>query len=215
MNTEISVLIKTIGRSSLQDAINSAIREDFTEIIVVADGCSVNVKGAKIIELPKRWGFYGAVAANVGIGFCTKSYVLFLDDDDELSIGSGEIIRAKIAANNNVDIWIPALLYNDGIIQCDGSVKKVLPGNVAVPICKTEVLISLPFKSTIPKRKIFFNSKIPKDINKKTIQKEQYLEYLDYFYIHEAHQSGYIVDWIGAPIYLVRPKSKGSQGRGQ
>ena len=172
MKKGISVLIKTIGRPSLQAAINSALREGFNEIIVVADGCNVNVKGAKIIELPKRWGFYGAVAANVGIGFCTKSYVLFLDDDDELSIGAGKIIREKIYNNNEVDIWIPALLYNDGMIGCDGTVKKIIPGNVAVPICKTEILISLPFKSTTPKRKKFINPKIPK---------EQYLDYLDFF----------------------------------
>ena len=52
---EISVLIKTIGRTTLQSSINSAKREGFNEIIVVADGFNVDVIGAKIISLPKNW----------------------------------------------------------------------------------------------------------------------------------------------------------------
>ena len=109
MTDQISVLIKTINRETLQNAIDSAKRESFSEIIVVADGCNVDVHGAKVVELPKRWGAYGSVAGNVGLAFCTKPYILILDDDDELAEGAGEVIRNKINNNPDIDILIPGL----------------------------------------------------------------------------------------------------------
>jgi len=211
-NIDISVLIKTIGRATLQSSINSAKREGFNEIIVVADGFEVDANGAKIISLPKNWGSYGSVAANVGVAFCTKPYILILDDDDELSAGAGEIIRNKIKTNLNIDIWIPGLLFNNGLRLCDGSNRKIQPGNVAVPIYKTEVLTAVPFKSKIHNTTNSWINKILSFLTNKS--KNNQIEFIDFFQIHEAHNLGYTIDWIGEIVYLVRPNIDGLNGRG-
>jgi len=211
-NIDISVLIKTIGRATLQSSINSAKREGFNEIIVVADGFEVDANGANIISLPKNWGSYGSVAANVGVAFCTKSYILILDDDDELSEGAGEIIRNKIKNNLNIDIWIPGLLFNNGLILCDGSNRKIQPGNVAVPIYKTEVLTAVPFKSKIHNATNSWIDKVLSFITNKS--KNNQIEFIDFFQVYEAYNLGYTIDWIGEVVYLVRPNIDGLNGRG-
>jgi len=211
-NIGISVLIKTIGRMTLQSSIDSAKREGFNEIIVVADGFEVDANGANIISLPKNWGSYGSVAANVGVAFCTKSYILILDDDDELSEGAGEIIRNKIKNNLNIDIWIPGLLFNNGLILCDGSNRKIQPGNVAVPIYKTEVLTAVPFKSKIHNATNSWIDKVLSFITNKS--KNNQIEFIDFFQVYEAYNLGYTIDWIGEVVYLVRPNIDGLNGRG-
>lgn len=205
---EISVLIKTIGRPTLQNAINSAIREGFNNIVVVSDGFEVNVSNAIYVKLPKQWGNYGSVAANVGVAFCNNNYIMLLDDDDELSIGSGDIIRNKVISNTDIDIWIPGLLFNNGLIVCDGSSKDIKPGNVAVPIYKTKVLTEIPFRSTIPKHFI-------KELRLHIKDSIKIEDYIDYTHIFESYKAGFSIDWIGAPTYLVRPNLDGANGRGK
>ena len=214
---EISVLIKTIGRITLQSSINSAKREGFNEIIVVSDGFNVDVIGAKIISLPKKWGSYGSVAANVGVGFCTKPYILILDDDDELKKGSGDIIRNTIIKNPDIDIWIPGLLFNNGLKLCDGSNRKIQHGNIAVPIYKTEVLTSVPFKSKIHSKnryniKNLWINKLISIFSKKS--KINQINFIDFSQVYEAYKLGYKIDWIGKIVYLVRPNSDDLNGRG-
>ena len=192
---QISVLIKTIGRHTIQNAIDSAHREGFNDVIVVSDGKhNVKVENATFIELPKQWGFYGSVAANVGIAYCTQPYTMILDDDDELEVGAGDIIRNKIDSNPDIDIWIPGLKRKSGLLLCcpaDDN-KVVVEGNVAVPICKTEVFIKTPFRTDYG-----YDDSL-----------------LDFGQIKEAVDNGYKIDWIQKPTYLVRPKVPHAFGRG-
>ena len=73
MQSKVTAIVKTIGRPTLQKAIDSAEREGFP-VVVVSDGHPLYdqetgeliVGGADAaIELKKNWGCYGAVAANV------------------------------------------------------------------------------------------------------------------------------------------------------
>ena len=188
----LSALIKTIGRPTLQNAVDSAVREGITPI-VVSDGYLGDIQEGAVV-LPKNWGTYGSVAANVGVGFCETPYLMILDDDDELAEGAGDVIRRKIDQSPDIDIWIPGLLFNNGMVLCDGSNKKIVPANVAVPIAKVEVFTNAPFRSKIPD--------------------PRFKDYADYFQIAEATHMGHTVDWIGENTYLVRPKLEGTNGRG-
>lgn len=197
----ISALIKTIGRPTLQNAIDSANREGIKPI-VVSDGYplfdpeigQIRLEGIyAALELKKNWGCYGSVAANAGVALCTTPWLLILDDDDELAEGAGDIIRERIKESPNIDIWIPGLKFNNGMVLCDGSSRLCAPGNVAVPIAKVEVFTETPFRTKVP---------------------EAYKDYADFFQIEEANKS-HTMGWIGKPIYLVRPKLEGTNGRGK
>lgn len=198
----ISALIKTIGRPTLQRAIDSALREGIKPI-VVSDGHPLYdpetgemiVNGAySAIELKRNWGCYGAVASNAGIALCDTDWLMILDDDDELAEGAGDTIRAKINENPNIDIWIPGLLFNNGLSLCGGGVTDVRPGNVAVPIAKVECFTEAPFRSKIP---------------------TDYKDYADFFQIQEMSELGHTVGWVGELTYLVRPELEGTNGRGK
>ena len=197
----ISALIKTIGRPTLQYAIDSALREGIKPI-VVSDGHPLYdpetqqmiVSGAySATELKRNWGCYGAVAANAGVALCDTDWLMILDDDDELAEGAGDYIRKKMAEYPRVDIWIPGLRFNNGMILCDGTDKRVRPGNVAVPIARVECFTEAPFKTKVP---------------------EEYKDYADFFQIQEMNNLGHKVAWLGKTTYLVRPNMNGTNGRG-
>ena len=199
----LSALIKTIGRDTVQNSIDSAIREGIKPI-VVSDGYplfdpetdQIMVDGAyAAIELKKNWGCYGAVAANAGVALSDTPWLMILDDDDELAEGAGDIIRSRIEQSPNIDIWIPGLKFNNGMVLCDGSNQKVVPGNVAVPIAKVEAFTDAPFRSKIPD--------------------PRFKDYADFFQIVEATRMGHNVGWVGDNTYLVRPKLAGTNGRGK
>jgi hypothetical protein len=126
---EITVVIKTIGRDSIGAAVDSALREQF-KVLIVCDGADASRKisgtmapyagreGIQIITLGRRWGFYGSVAANVGAYISNTAFIAFLDDDDELAVGAGDILRRRLEEEPDVDIWIPPITYNDGRVHC-------------------------------------------------------------------------------------------------
>jgi len=94
--TETTVLIKTLGRHTLRNAIASAKREKF-KVIVVSDGCRTSSMGAnKFVKLGRKWGYYGGMATNVGAAMAETEFITLLDDDDEFIPGAGDIIRSKL-----------------------------------------------------------------------------------------------------------------------
>ena len=63
---DTTVIIKTIVRKTLKDAVKSAKREGF-KTIVISDGVNTHSCGAnQYVKLGKKWGMYGGMAANVG-----------------------------------------------------------------------------------------------------------------------------------------------------
>tara|TARA_R100000005_G_C5003723_1_gene212320 strand:- start:10964 stop:11572 length:609 start_codon:yes stop_codon:yes gene_type:complete len=202
MQSKVTAIVKTIGRPTLQKAIDSAEREGFP-VVVVSDGHPLYdqetgeliVGGADAaIELKKNWGCYGAVAANVGVALTETEYVVFVDDDDELAPGAGDIIRNAISRDSSVDIWVQGLLFNNGMEMCLDKSKGVVMGNVAVPIYKVDVLTKNPFSTEVPPH----------------VQ-----DYADFFHVLLCHTKGFSVDWLGKVTYLVRPELEGTNGRGK
>ena len=121
-------------------------------------------------------------------------------DDDELEVGAGDILRERLTHNPKCDIWIPGLKYKNGELKCcptdiDKNKIPIIPGVVAVPIYKTKVLTTIPFRSE-------YNN-------------DQIEEHIDYCHIKEAVcDCGFTIDWIQHPTYLVRPQVKNDFGRG-
>lgn len=187
---DTTVLITTIGRPSLKEAVQSALREKF-QVMVVSDGVPIDfcdLSTCKYLKLAKRNGAYGSMAINVGVHLAETDFVTLLNDDDELAEGSGDVIRQALINNPTVDIWIPGLRYNDGSVACVGS--GLVQGNVAVPTYRTEIFKFVPFTHLLTPAS----------------------QYIDFYHIQACVHQGYTVKWFGQVLYLVRPHLPGYHG---
>ena len=206
--SDTTVIIKTIGRKTLKNAIASAKREGFKPI-VISDGVKCHVSGAQNVTLGKRWGYYGGMAANVGAALAPTEFVTFLDDDDEFIPGAGAVIRAKLKEKPEVDVWIGGVRFEQEINVQNTSTGEtlrtsrdlatngdlgIMPGNVAMPTYRTSVFSKIPFSDTVPPDKANLT---------------------DFLHIQMASMSGYSIDWFGEVIYLVRPVVGGINGGGK
>ena len=117
----ISVVIRTIGRPSLNDAIKSALRE-FDEVIVVADSVNlqhkINDDKITYLRTGRKFDKYGSAALNMGACAVSNEYFCLLDDDDEFVEGAGDKMKSFITANPHYDIVIPGIKFNDGNSLC-------------------------------------------------------------------------------------------------
>lgn len=195
----ISVVIRTIGRSSLKDSIESALRE-FDEVIVVADCVNLQykVKDDRVTYLRtgRKFDQYGSVALNMGACAVSNEYFCLLDDDDEFVQGAGKFMREFIKSNPETDIAIPGLQFNNGMVLCVNPGLKY--GNVAVPTFRTEWAHKVPI--TPLSLKTYIN--IPPDA-------------IDLAHVTTCVDQGARINWYGKVLYLVRPKLEGTNGRGQ
>ncbi len=211
MRQKIQLIIKSINRRSLVDAVRSAVREGF-EPIVTYDGdelpdTTLTLHNADLdyidyIGMPMAWGSYGFMAANNAICQSNADYIMFLDDDDELVEGAGDIIRDYLN-NNDPDILIPGIRFKEeiqvnfsgtlitGTDLCVDQRYGIRPGNVAMAIYKQEIFREVPFKEYAKP------------------------EYSDFQHISECVAHKYKVDFLGKVLYLVRPKMEGTNGRGK
>ncbi len=103
--TKLSLIIPTIGRSTLTRAIESAINQlhEEDEIIVIGDGGEV-IPGRlqcepylnrKLVyaELPQIVGDYGCSGCDLGISIAKGTHCFFLGDDDLSAEGAFDIIH--------------------------------------------------------------------------------------------------------------------------
>jgi len=190
---KITALIRTIGRDTLKNSIDCAMRE-FDDVIVVADNIDLDFE-----NLPKEitylkntdcFDFYGGAAINLGAKKCKTEYICLLDDDDEYIDGAGDYMRTIINAEPSIDVWIPGLKYNDGHMVCmnDG----LYGGNVAVPTYKTKVLQANPFEAEMGP--------------------EQGLT--DFYHVNKIFNNGHKIGWYKKHLYDVRPHLSGRHGSG-
>lgn len=208
---KIQLVIKSINRQSLVGAAKSAIREGFkplvsydgeelpdTTIMLMREG----LEHIDFVGMPRSWGSYGFMAANNAVANSNAEYIMFLDDDDELIEGAGDIIRDYLD-KNSPDILIPGLRFTQevqvnfggtivtGTDLCIDSRYGIRPGNVAMAIYKTSIFRDSPFRE------------YPNP------------DYSDFQHIAECLGKGYKVDFLGEVLYLVRPHEEGTNGRGQ
>ena len=201
--TETTVIIKTIGRKTLKNAIASARSEGFLPI-VISDGVNTAAQGAGgFIKLGKKWGMYGGMCANVAAAIATTPFITFLDDDDVFIPGAGKIIRAKLKEKPDVDIWIGGVRFSVPIALFDKDQNEVFRGNdlamdpargltlgnVAMPTFRTDVFGKVPFTTTIP---------------------DDLATMSDLYHVRACEAKGFKIDWFchkgGQPLYYVRPQ---------
>lgn len=203
MKNKTTLVIKTIGRPTLHNAIFSAKREGF-EPLIISDG--VELSNIRHSKLGKRWGFYGGMVTNFAAALAETEFITLLDDDDELIEGAGDIINDKLNSFNEPDIWIGGVRFKDkitvqypdktiytGTDLCIDKSKGVVPGNVAMPTYRTSLFSKFPIRDNVPK---------------------EHSNYSDFFHIKECYEGGAKVDWFGSVIYLVRPNIDGNNGEG-
>jgi glycosyltransferase involved in cell wall biosynthesis len=190
---KITAVIRTIGRQTLKDSINSALRE-FDDVIVVADRVDLDIDalpvGPTYLKNEKVIDLYGGMCINLAADECVTEYLCLLDDDDEYIIGAGDYMRETIKSNPDIDVWIPGLKYNDGLYVCmeDG----LKGGNVAVPTYKTKVLRKYPFKNNMG--------------NDPGLT--------DFYHVQRIYFGGHKIGWYKKHLYNVRPNLTGRLGRG-
>lgn len=196
MTQQITVLIRTINRPTLKNAIESALKE-FSKVIVVADAVNLNLnklpRNVEYLRTGQKFDSYGNAGINMGAYACDTEYFCLLDDDDEFIPGAGKVMESKVKEKPSVDIWIPGIHFvKENFYMCVEPGMR--PGNVAVPTYRTMLLYNVPFSA-------------------KLLAGNQ--DYVDYAHVNSLVSEGYTIDWYGEPLYRIRPNLPGTNGRGQ
>lgn len=136
-DSSLTVIIPTLGRSTLGTAVMSAVTQDPSpvEVIIVVDGPDAAVVPADIFSLPQvrvvvTGGGRGPSGARMdGVRASTSSLVAFLDDDDEWLPGKlsaqlklFRVLRERFA--------FPVVSCRAYVIMHGGFVKEVAPTTV-------------------------------------------------------------------------------------
>ena len=182
----ITFIIPTIGRSTLINSINSLLNQTDNNwnAIIVFDGIkqniSINDNRIKIIEISKR-GLKNSAGSvrNEGIKLCNNSiWIGFLDDDDTLSKDYIEKLKEEININNNIDVCIFRMAYENGYI---------LPSIYDKNIIRNKVGISFAIKKNINNTILFENN-----------------PYEDYFFLKKMQYKKYKILISSYVTYFVR-----------
>ena len=192
MVNDITAVIRTIGRPTLNNAIESAKRE-FNHVIVVADATDINKDhdGVTYLRTGQKFGAYGGAAINIGAYATTTPFFCLLDDDDEYVEGAGDYMRSRIQEEPDVMIWIPGLLYNDGATVCMSGDAGITIGNIAVPTYRTPLLWDFPFSSMVGRHDPACT---------------------DFYHVQTLSVMGAKVGWYNKALYKVRPHLEGRFG---
>lgn len=170
--TLITFIIPTIGRTSLQTAINSLYRQTIWDwkAIIIFDGIEPNIEindpRVKIITCEKsgtseiahgheRNNGAGEVR-NFGIRTCDTEWVAFLDDDDTLSYTYLEAFYNELA-----NVYKPDLI----LFRMRHQEYGVLPKTNSVNIIQYESGISFALKRKIFNDGLWFNSSYAEDFD--------------------------------------------------
>jgi glycosyltransferase involved in cell wall biosynthesis len=120
----ITFIIPTIGRKTLENSINSLLNQTITDwkAIVIFDGVSptinINDNRIKIIQIEKL-GLHINSAGNVrnyGISLANSKWIAFLDDDDIISFDYIETFYKELKIYPDLDVLIFRMKQNDRII---------------------------------------------------------------------------------------------------
>lgn len=113
MTPEVSVVIPTIGRASLRNAVESALRQTFPpkEVVVVLDAdCEPSLPESPAVRVVRTTGGVGAsMAKHIGVQAATGNVIALLDDDD---VWRDDKLEVQLAAAPSGDQWIVASRFH-------------------------------------------------------------------------------------------------------
>ena len=107
MTSNVSVIIRTIGRPSLRRAIESVEQQNRSDVEIVIVAATPNLEPVDSRICTIRWLATDAplrrcVAANVGLQAARGQYLIFLDDDDWFE--SGHLEKLIVALESHPDV---------------------------------------------------------------------------------------------------------------
>lgn len=200
--SDITLLIKTIGRPTLIRSIQNGIESGFTDILVGSDGADISFAeehkfdkpdnvSIRFFTLAKRFGCYGAMLWNVGAVMAKHDYICNLDDDDVLMPGIKKHMIKCITISPDVDVWIGGIRHKNDLVLAVNGARGVEYGNVAYPTYKVSTITHCPFSLGNGKSGV------------------------DHRHVRLCYDKGYKVDWYGKVVVDVRPELEGLMGEGR
>ena len=161
---DVSIIIPTIGRSSLGRALAS-VRN--MSSIVIADGCQLPNKIKADHVLSGKWG-NGMGPRNAGIFQAQTSWCGFLDDDDVLDPNYKNEFEKAVTENPSKDIHIFKMEFASNLTpgRKRGEILWKEPifrrGNVGISfVIRTELAKANPFPRPRPAEDFFFLRQFP------------------------------------------------------
>ncbi len=194
---EITTIIPTIGRKSLDLAIQSALAQNnvVNKIIVVDDSNSQNINFSNISVIRTGGNRGVAFARNLGIMEVKSEWVAFLDDDDQW-LPNKSIQQIEFMKLNCLDLSLTCALFEN---QKKIRPKKIYDGYID-PL--EQVYMGLnPFKREyyLPFPSLVIKGNVAKHLFFDTTLKERE----DLWYLHQAYQLNYRMKQMSQPLVIV------------
>lgn len=200
--SDITLLVKTIGRETLTRSIQNGIDEGFTDILVGSDGANIEFAqnylyknkdnvNIRYFTLAKKFGCYGAMLWNVGAVLANNDYICNLDDDDVFMPNIKKYMVKMISLYPNVDVWIGGIKHKNGLVLAIDPERGITYANVAYPTYKVNTITRVPFSLGNAESGV------------------------DHRHVKECHEKGFKVDWYKKVVVDVRPNLVGLMGEGR
>jgi len=197
----LSVVIATIGRRTLEHAIESVLTQGLT-CLVVNDGVEMSEPpprpGLKYLKLGQNFGrldgklWYGQVAFTAGVWLSETEFTMGIGDDDELLPDVVPRMCERMRSSPDIDIWIPGIQFNTGRVLCDKP-GRLRCGNVSHTIYRSKILATDPM----------FN------------RRGDNTAVHDWLHVERCVREGWTIDWFGFPCVSIRSRLPGTNGRGE
>jgi glycosyltransferase involved in cell wall biosynthesis len=182
---EITTIIPTVGRKSLDLAIQSALAQNnvSNKIIVVDDSISQNINFSKT-SIIRTGGNRGvAFARNLGIMEVKSEWVAILDDDDQW-LPNKSVQQIEFMKLNCLDLSLTCALFEN---QKKIRPKKIYDGCID-PLEQVYSGVN-PFQRDfyLPTSSLIIKGNVAKNLSFDTALKERE----DLWYLHQAYQLNY------------------------
>lgn len=201
---DVSVIIPSIGRESLEAAIRSAKSQTKVnlEIIVIDDspGQIINIHGVQVLRTGGERGV--SFARNMGVVVASGNWISFLDDDDTF-VPEKLFKQINIMIEQNWDLSYTSSIFVG--YKNKRPKKTIIPGtNPLTQIYSGNNLFGSHYYLPLP------SLVISKEVSTSIIFDEALSEREDLDYAHQAYKKGFIIGQIPEPLVLIRKEPKRS-----
>ena len=208
-SVSISVIIPTVGRSSLFSAIDSVRHQtlEASEIIVIDDSINQDlaIDDSKLLIIKTGGGKGVSAARNLGLRFANSEWVAFLDDDDLWRQDKLEL-QIQSAIDLNLDLVLSGALINNSrrrpriYLKIDMDPLELIYS----PISALFGLSYLPTPSILVRKSI--TEKISFNIDLSARE--------DILFLHQVYSSGARMHQIEEALTLVSNQFRSGRARG-